>query len=246
MFLTPHRKFAFLAAALATYAIGPMSAELEQVRLSATAAGTTGCWHQSDQPMINNVNYQCATLRGGAPKHADASRRLGLRRPALFLPLFPRCDGRCRSVESIGNVLAYYVTARAAAHAGNLDFLLMMRTDCPYAHHVLQLVPKVVPAPLGGGAPSYEAAAAVACDGYPDTLSHKTRAWWPAVPRFRLELRAAIAAWATKNSFPPAAAYATQGSNPRPADRVPGRSCSATHMCEPRLGQAVRRRGRPP
>ena len=133
-----------------------MAAELEQVRLSATAAGTTGCWHQSDQPMINNVNYQCATLRGGAPKHADASRRLGLRRPALFLPLFPGCDGRCRSVESIGNVLAYYVTARAAAHAGNLDFLLMMRTDCPYAHHVLQLLPKVVPAPLGGGAPSYE------------------------------------------------------------------------------------------
>jgi hypothetical protein len=39
----------------------------------------------------------------------------------------------------------------------------------------------------GGGAPSYEAAAAVACDGYPDTLAHKTRAWWPAVPRFRLE-----------------------------------------------------------
>ena len=33
-----------------------------------------------------------------------------------------------------------------------------------------------------------------------------------------------------------AALYATQGSNPRPADRAPGRS--ATHTSEPRLGQA--------
>ena len=188
-----------------------MLAELEQARLSATAAGTTGCWHQPEQPMINNVNYQCASLRGGAPKHANASRRLGLRRPALFLPLFPGCDGRCARVESIGNVLAYYVMARAAASAGRLDFLLMMR-DCgggdshSRARHVLQLLPKVVLAPLGGGAPSYEAAAAVACDGYPGTLSHKTRAWWPAVPRVRLELRAVIAAWASQNRFPPAAA----------------------------------------
>ena len=160
--------------------------------MGATAAGTTGCWSPESErlprlSMTNNVNYQCATLRGGAPKHANASLRLGLRRPALFLPLFSRCDGRCRSVESIGNVIAYYVTARAAAHAGRLDFLLMMR-GCPHApHHVLQLLPMAVPAPLGGGAPSYEAAAAVACDGYPDTLAHKTRAWWPAVPRFRLE-----------------------------------------------------------
>ena len=77
--------------------------------------------------MVTNVNYQCATLRGGAPKHANASRRLGLQQPALFLPLFPGCDGRCRSVESIGNVLAHYVMARAAAQAGRLDFLLMMR-----------------------------------------------------------------------------------------------------------------------
>ena len=30
-------------------------------------------------------------------------------------------------------------------------------------------------------------------------------------------------------------AYARQGSNPRLADRVPGRSCSATHTCEPSL-----------
>ena len=148
-----------------------MQADLEQARLRATAAGTTGCWHQRDQPMINNVNYQCATLSGGAPNHARASRRLGLRRPALFLPLFPGCDGRCRSVESIGNVLAYYVTARAAATAGRLDFLLMMR-DCPLANHVLQLLPKAVPAPPGSGAPSYEAAAALACDGYPDMLAH--------------------------------------------------------------------------
>ena len=53
------------------------------------------------------------------------------------------------------------------------------------ANHVLQLLPKSVPAPLGSGAPSYDAAAAVACDGYPDTLAHKAGAWWPAVPRFR-------------------------------------------------------------
>ena len=165
-----------------------MQADLEQARLRATAAGTTGCWHQSDQPIINNVNYQCATLRRGAPNHASASRRLGLQRPTLFLPLFPGCDGRCRSVESIGNVLAYYVTARAAATAGRLDFLLMMR-DCPLANHVLQLLPKAVPAAAGGGAPSYEAAAALACDGYPDMLAHKTRAWWPAASRFRVELR---------------------------------------------------------
>ena len=32
--------------------------------------------------------------------------------------------------------------------------------------------------------------------------------------------------------------YATQGSNPGRAGRVPGRSCSATHTCAPRLGQA--------
>ena len=86
--------------------------ELERARLGATAAGTTGCWSPESErlprlSMTNNVNYQCATLRGGAPKHANASLRLGLRRPALFLPLFSRCDGRCRSVESIGNVIAY-------------------------------------------------------------------------------------------------------------------------------------------
>ena len=179
-----------------------MQADLEQARLRATAAGTTGCWHQSDQPIINNVNYQCATLRRGAPNHASASQRLGLRRSALFLPLFPGCDGRCRSVESIGNVLAYYVTARAAATAGRLDFLLMMR-DCPLANHVLQLLPKAVPAAAGGGAPSYEAAAALACDGYPDMLAHKTRAWWPAASRFRVELRTAMAAWASRSRFPP-------------------------------------------
>ena len=36
--------------------------------------------------------------------------------------------------------------------------------------------------------------------------------------------------------------YATQGSNPGRADRVPGKSCFATHACEPRLGQALLRR----
>eukprot|EP00964_Phaeocystis_antarctica_P057852 scaffold34264_cov64-Phaeocystis_antarctica.AAC.4 len=35
------------------------------------------------------------------------------------------------------------------------------------------------------------------------------------------------------------AAYAAQGSNPRLADRAPGRSCSAAHTFEPRLGQSA-------
>ena len=107
---------------------------LEEARRKAAAAGTA-CWHRPEQPMamVINVNYQCETLRDGAPKHAAASRQLGLHRPALFLPLFPGCDGRCRSVQSIGNVIAHYVMARAAAQAGRLDFLLMMR-DCPQAH----------------------------------------------------------------------------------------------------------------
>ena len=37
----------------------------------------------------------------------------------------------------------------------------------------------------------------------------------------------------------PGPADPTQGSNPGLADRVPDRSCSATHTCEPRLGQAA-------
>lgn len=111
-----------------------MSHGLEEARRKEAAAGTA-CWHRPEQPMamVINVNYQCETLRDGAPKHAAASRQLGLHRPALFLPLFPGCDGRCRSVVSIGNVIAHYVMARAAAQAGGLDFLLMMR-DCPQAH----------------------------------------------------------------------------------------------------------------
>ena len=57
----------------------------------------------NDQRQLSVRDLVC----GGAPNHAGASRRLGLLAAAgtLFLPLFPGCNGRCRSVESIGNVL---------------------------------------------------------------------------------------------------------------------------------------------
>ena len=54
--------------------------------------------------------------------------------------------------------------------------------------------------------------------------------------------REVAAAYATQGSTPRLAAepqtHATQGSNLELADRVPGRSCSATHTLEPRLEQA--------
>ena len=59
----------------------------------------------------------------------------------------------------------------------------------------------------------------------------------PLASRRRWLAGAGAAAAASAVPALASAAYATQGSNPGLADRVPGRS--ATHTCEPRLGQAV-------
>lgn len=173
--------------------------QLETARQRAiAAAGPSFCFAQS----VNNVDDQCQTLRGGAQRHVAATRQLGLTRSALFLPLFG-CSGRCSGgLPSIGNVIAYYVLARAAALAGRLDFFFMMQ-DCPKAQHVLQLLPKVAAAPTVGGAPNYAEAATVACAGYPGMLAHKTGSWTAYLPRFREDLRAGLSAWASRTRFPP-------------------------------------------
>ena len=151
------------------------------------------------------VQTLCDTLRNGAPNHTAASRALGLKRDALFLPLYPDCNGRCGGVRIIGNHIAYYVLARAAAEAGSLNFVFGHRR-CSSVQHVLQILPAVVRASVSAGPgappPSYANAAAVACEGHPRRLPHQMDSLRGILPRFALELRAELSAWVRRQRFP--------------------------------------------
>ena len=96
-----------------------------------------------------------------------------------------------------------------------------------------------------------------AAERLPCVTGSRRRCWrrpsWPARLRRRrwptLATRGPWASWARPQATWRSAecdsgwsgTYATWGSNPGLADRVPGRSWSATHTCGPRLGQPIGR-----
>ena len=117
------------------------------------------------------------------------------------------CSG---GLGALGNNLGTYAMARAAAIAGNLDFV-DVRQLCTGEQtlDLVPLLPAVAPAPrlVDGhvdGRPSagnYSAAAERACHNF----GHGTRAqqWQAYMPTFRRELNDGLKAWASCTAFPP-------------------------------------------
>lgn len=157
----------------------------------------------------------CEGVQRGGVQHVRFAQTLGLEQPVFFYRHSTDCTALARPTcsphdavfgGSLGNQLGIYWLSRAAAAAGNMDFV-WLRDLHACDEEIWQWLPTVV-ARRGNAsdvAKAFAAAEAAICHGV-NSFIHLSDVWVPATPAVSLELRAIMEVWAQRASFPPAAA----------------------------------------
>lgn len=161
------------------------------------------------QRAAQRLQQPSPSLRSGGRQGGQGSRAMErATAAAAALPASEQCrDYSCEGgmVHAIGNHLGEYAIARAAALAGNLDFLLVRSTcDLRHVRDAQPLLPAAAPAAQPAAPPEVAAAAAVACAfNLPGGTHGASHVWGRYMPHFAAEMRLGLTKWAACAAFPP-------------------------------------------